>query len=107
MNMVKRRRFDKQFKLEVVQRSLDEDITLKQLSEELDIRVQTLSRWRREYLDSGEAVSFPGHGVEKLTEEQKENKRLKKALAEKELELEILKKAIGIFSKRDRTFTGS
>ena len=42
MNMVKRRKFDKQFKLEVVQRSLDENITLTQLSEELEIRLQTL-----------------------------------------------------------------
>lgn len=101
-----KRKFDKQFKLEVVKRSLG-DISLRQLSEELDIHVQTLSRWRKEFLASGEELSFPGKGVESLTEEQKELKRVKKALKEKELEVEILKKAIRIFSKSDRTFTDS
>jgi len=98
-----RRKFDKQFKLEVVQRSLD-GITIKSLSADLGIQVGTISRWRKEFLDSGDVLSFPGNGKESLTEEQKETRRLKKALAEKELELEILKKAISIFSKRDRTF---
>lgn len=102
MIMKTRRKFDKQFKLEVVRRSLEET-DVKTLSKELGIHVGTLSRWRKEFLDSGNALSFPGNGKEFLTEEQKETKRLKKALAEKELELEILKKAISIFSKRDRT----
>jgi len=101
-----RRKFDKQFKLEVVQRSLD-GISVKALSEELGINVGTLSRWRKEFLDSGEVLSFPGNGKEAITDEQKEMRRLKKALTERELELEILKKAISIFSKRDRTFIDS
>ncbi|MCE2495251.1 MAG: transposase, partial [Flavobacteriales bacterium] len=68
--MVHRRKFDKQFKLEVVQRSLG-GITVKELSEELGIHVGVISRWRKEFLDSGEDLSFPGHGVEAMTEEQK------------------------------------
>lgn len=98
--MKRRRRFDKKFKLEVVQRSL-EGVSLKQLSEELGIHANTLSTWRRQYLDVGEQLSFPGKGKEALTEDQKEIRRLKKELADAKLNTEILKKAIRIFSKSD------
>jgi len=77
MHMVHRRKFDKQFKLEVVQRSLG-GITVKELSEELGIHVGVISRWRKEFLDSGEDLSFPGHGVEAMTEEQKKIRHLEK-----------------------------
>ncbi|MDX1778228.1 MAG: transposase [Thermodesulfobacteriota bacterium] len=97
---MKRRKFDKSFKLEVVHRSM-EDISLKQLGEELGIHPNIISRWRKEFLDSGEQLSFPGHGKEALTEEQKQIKRLNKELADAKLETEILKKAIRIFSKSD------
>lgn len=103
--MKRRRTFDKAFKLEVVKRSLG-DISLAELSEELGIHPGQISNWRKKYLDQGEELSFPGNGNEVLTEDQKENKRLRKALKEKELELEILKKAINIFSKKDSISTG-
>lgn len=102
----KRRTYDKEFKLEVVKRSLG-DITVKDLAEELGINSVLISKWRKQYIDSGEQLSFPGRGNESLTEEQKENRRLKKALREKELELEILKKAISIFSKKGGINTNS
>lgn len=102
-----RRKFDKTFKLEVVKRSLEET-TVKELSEEFDIHPGVISRWRKQYMDTvPEAQLFPGNGNESLTEEQKRIKRLEVALKDKELELEILKKAIGIFSKKDRTSTNS
>ena len=99
-----RRSYDKEFKLEVVRRSL-ENVTVKELAAELGISTSVIGRWRNEFLDLGEQQSFPGKGKQILTEEQKEIKRLNKALKEKELELEILKKAIGIFSKKDRIST--
>ncbi len=42
-----------------------------------------------------------------MTDSQKENVRLKKALRESELECEILKKAVGIFSRRDGKYIRS
>jgi len=99
-----RRTFDKEFKLEVVKRSLGE-VSVKELSEELGIHVGVISRWRNKFLDSGEVLSFPGKGKVALSPEDSENRWLKKALREKELELEILKKAISIFSKKDRIST--
>ena len=99
-----KRKFEKEFKLEVVRRSLEE-ISVKELAEELDIHPAVISRWRKEFLDTGEQLSFPGKGKQILSEEETEIKRLGKALKDKELELEILRKAISIFSKKNRTST--
>ena len=102
--MKTKRKFDKEFKLEVVRRSLEET-SVKDLAEELDIHPNVISRWRKTFLDTGEQLSFPGKGKQILSEQEVEIKRLNNALREKELELEVLKKAIGIFSKKDRTST--
>lgn len=98
--MKKRRVFDKNFKLEVVKRSLEPDVRIKDLAAELDIHPTVLARWRQKYLATGEH-SFPGRGVEQLSDEQREIRRLEKELADAKLEAEILKKAIRIFSKSD------
>tara|TARA_B100001750_G_C15414093_1_gene549347 strand:- start:209 stop:427 length:219 start_codon:yes stop_codon:yes gene_type:complete len=50
---------------------------------------------------------FPGRGNTKMTDEQKEIARLKKDLKDAQMERDILKKAIRIFSASDRTNTGS
>ena len=72
----------------------------------LGILPAVLYRWRKEQKDYGKN-SFPGRGKPKMTDEQKEIARLKKQLKDAELERDILKKAIGIFSKSDRKSTGS
>ncbi len=46
--------------------------------------------------------SFPGNGNLKLTAEQEKIHELEKKLKDAELERDILKKAIGIFSKSGR-----
>lgn len=99
-----RRKYDKQFKLEVVNRSLEE-ISIEKLSEELSIHTSTIGRWRREFLKSGEKLSFPGNGKEALSPEQQELRRLRKELADSRLEIQILKKAIHIFSMSDTNST--
>lgn len=102
-----RRKFSKEHKLEIVNRSLEEDSSVIEVSEAYGIHVNTLSRWRREFLSSGEAVSFPGNGNEQLSPEEREIKKLKKKLQEAELERDILKKAIHVFSKKDGKYTNS
>ena len=101
--MKMRRTYDKAFKLEVVQRSLGGE-TVKSLSEELGIHINLITKWRKQFLDAGE-LSFPGNGRSSLTEEEKRIQALEKELAEARLETEILKKAITIFSKKDRRNT--
>ncbi|MBL4561779.1 MAG: transposase [Labilibaculum sp.] len=50
--------------------------------------------------------SFSGNGKPKITVEESEVFRLKKELVEVRIERDILKKAVGIFSKSDGKFTG-
>ncbi len=101
-----RRKFSREQKLQIVKESLEEGIEILQLAKQYDVHANTLTRWRREYLQNSEA-SFPGNGNTTLSDVEKENLKLKKELREAELERDILKKAIRIFSKSDGKFTNS
>lgn len=94
-----RRQFDKEFKEMAVNLCLTGKST-KEVSDELGIRPELVRRWKREFNQYKEG-SFSGHGNPNLTAEQKEIARLKKELHEAQLERDILKKAVSIFSKGD------
>lgn len=94
-----RRQFDKAFK-EMAVNLCHTGKTTKEVSEELDIRPDIVRRWKRELEQYGEG-SFSGHGNMNLTTDQKEILRLKKELRESQIERDILKKAVSIFSRND------
>jgi transposase len=103
--MKKRRKFDREFKQMVIELSNNRgDLTA--LAAELDIRIDLIYRWRREAMVH-QASSFPGQGNKILTEEQKEIIKLKKELRDAQLERDILKKAVSIFSKSDGKYSNS
>lgn len=79
---------------------------LKELAEELDIRVELIYRWRRELLEK-KTGSFPGHGKPRQTPEEAEIAHLKKELRDVKMERDILKKAVSIFSKNDGRYSNS
>ncbi|MCP4450956.1 MAG: IS3 family transposase, partial [Planctomycetes bacterium] len=64
------------------------------------VRPELIYRWRSEFA-ALEGASFPGNGKKKMTEEDAEIASLKKELADIRMERDILKKAVGIFSKSD------
>lgn len=70
------------------------------VAKELEISAKNISRWSQEYeageLDGSAKISSPKSSVEL------ENIALKKALLDAQLERDILKKAVAIFSKKDR-----
>src|SRR5210317_2054307 len=99
-----RRTFTREFKLNAVELSYTRG-NIVELANELKIRPELLYRWRSEFA-SCEGASFPGNGNKKQTEEQKEIARLQKELADIKMERDILKKAVGIFSKSDGKYTG-
>ena len=70
----------------------------REVSTDLGIRQELLSRWCREF-KANHTGSFSGNGRANLTPEQKEIAQLKKALREAELERDILKKATAYFAK--------
>jgi transposase len=100
-----RKAYPKEFKLMSVELSnTRSDLTA--LAKELDIKPSLLYRWRKEY-SSKPDTSFPGNGNVILTEAEQEVARLKKELRETQMERDILKKAVSIFSKSDGRYSGS
>jgi transposase len=100
-----RKKFDKEFKLMAVELS-HQRTDLNALAKELNIRAELLYRWRSE-LAAKQETSFPGNGKILQTDLQAENSRLKKYIKDVELERDILKKAVGIFSKSDGKYFNS
>ncbi len=92
----KRKIYDTAFKTKAVELS-NERANISELARELGIATTLLYKWRKAYEASAES-RFPGRGNLTLTAEQKAIHELKKKLKDAELERDILKKAIGIFS---------
>jgi len=95
----KKRQYTQEFKKEAVEYSLASDKTVIEVARDLGISHHNLDRWRTQYRKRGE-LAFPGHGRENLTPQEAENRRLKKELADTTIERDILKKALGIFTKK-------
>jgi transposase len=95
-----RKMYDSVFKRKAVELS-QERSNISELAREQGIRVTLLYKWRKEQEEFGEG-SFPGKGNLKLSPEQEKIHQLEKKLKDIELEHDILKKAIGTFSKSDR-----
>ena len=95
-----KRKYDRSFKERAVKMSY-ERTSVVELASELGISPDRIYSWRTEFAKYGDA-SFSGHGVERLSDDARRVKELEKQLRTKELELEILKKAIAVFSKIDK-----
>ena len=93
------KQYEKGFKLMIVE-LLQSGQTVNQVSQEYDLNGSMIRRWRREY--ESNRPSFTGKGIASLTSEEKEIKRLKKELRNAQIEVDILKKAMGIVSKSER-----
>lgn len=88
-------KYSDEFKLTAVKISSMEGVEVGDVARELDIHPWMLSKWRtqvKEGLIRGRAPGIPLPAVKRG--ELKELRRVKKELARKRLELEILKKAI-------------
>ena len=93
----RRQKYDKAFKLEVLEMIQHSDRTIKSVAQELGIHPGIISRWRRQFREH-EDDAFPGKGYQ--TPEDEEIRRLKKELADVKEERDILKKAVAFFAKR-------
>ena len=89
-----RRRHSREFKLEAVKQVLGGRSTA-EVADGLGINANMLTRWKTEFLASGE-LAFPGHG--KQTELEEENRRLRRELSTARQERDILKKAAAYFA---------
>lgn len=97
--MSKRRTYSKEFKLDVIKQSYQRD-NIRELADELGIDPGLIYAWRSNY-NKQPQKSFPGKGIPSRTPEEKELAKLKKELADVRMERDILKKAMGIFTKKN------
>ena len=91
---MKKRIYSKEFKEQTVRLSYQR-ANIKELADELGLDPQRIYKWRK----GAKQTQAPEQQV--IKDDSLEVKRLRKALKERELELEILKKAVHIFSKSD------
>lgn len=98
---VRRKRYDKEFKRMAVDLcQTQQNRSRKEIAEELGITANMLNRWVREHEKYGDN-SFSGQGKPVMTDEEKELAKLRKELRETQIERDILKKAVSIFSRGD------
>ena len=95
---VQRRKYDSDFKINAVNLTEEPGRTVKEVAENLGIAKDLLYRWRREHRLKHEGA-FPGNGNEALTGQEKRIRELEKKLKDAEMERDILKKAMAIFSR--------
>jgi len=88
-----KRNYSNEFKQEAVRLSYQRD-NIKELAIELGIDVARIYKWRTSNRSNTTDVIS-------IKNDNEEIKRLKRALKDSQLELEILKKAVHIFSKSD------
>jgi transposase-like protein len=69
-----------------------------EVAENLGIAADLLYRWRREQR-TRDGLAFPGHGREALTPQEQKIREIEKKLKDAEMERDILKKAMAIFSR--------
>lgn len=96
------RKYEKEFKV-MISELLISGRKATELAQEYGLHESLPRKWRKQYESDKEA--FTGSGTPSLTPEEKEIRRLRKQLREAELERDILKKAVSIFSKGDRRNT--
>ncbi len=89
---VKKKRFDKAFKVQAVKMVTEEGQKASEVARSLGIHANVLYNWKNKYAQDGDKA-FVGKGH--LTEIVALRRKLRNA----EIEIEILKKAVGIFSK--------
>lgn len=93
------KRYDKNFKEEMVRLVLDQRRPVAAVAREIGIHENTLHKWINQYKKHKENA-FPGSGH--LRPEDEEIRRLKKKIADLEEENLILKKATAIFAKHQK-----
>lgn len=90
-----RRKFDREFKEEAVKLVLHEKRSIAEVARNLGIHENLLYKWKHAY-EERKAEAFPGKG--RQLGRDAEMTELRKRLRNAEMERDILKKAVAIFS---------
>jgi len=96
---MKGKRFDPEFKKDVVKLYLSGSRTCASLSEELDVHTNTIYKWAEQYKEDPDQA-FPGSG--KLKPEDEELRKAQRKIKDLENEIAILKQAAVYFAKNSK-----
>jgi transposase len=77
---------------------LEQNISLTQVAHDLGININTLSIWKRKYLDEHGGISSCGKEPQSIDDYRKRVKALEKELLITREEREVLKKAVSFFA---------
>ena len=94
-----RQTYTREFKIEAAKLSYNSAKAVAEIAESLGVSQSSLNRWRGQYRTDPDQA-FPGNG--QLKERDGEVARLKKELKQAQMENEILKKAVAIFTRSQR-----
>jgi transposase len=94
-----KKRYDRNYKMEVVRRAREKVQRVPDLARELGIHENTIYKWMGEF-KKDEVNAFPGSG--KLKPRDEELRRLKRENENLKEEVEILKKAAVYFAKNQK-----
>jgi transposase len=97
MQKKERQQFDPSFKIKIVKLILSKEKKISELARELNINENTLHVWKRKYLESSAKAI---QETVNPTVDVNELKKLYKDLASVKEENDILKKALGIFTRQ-------
>jgi transposase len=87
---MQRRRFSREFKIEVVKLVRERGVSAAQAARNLDVHENVLRKWVKEF-GTDPTQAFPGHG--QMKPEQQEIERLRREVQKLKTERDILKKA--------------
>ena len=90
---MRRQSYSREFKLQAVQRVLEEDRPAAEIARELGLRPKLLYRWKADYLLVAEPETVPRESPEQ------EVRRLRRELERVRQERDFLKKAVGFFAQ--------
>ena len=102
------RRFDEEFKREVAALASQPGATIERVADDLGVSAWSVARWRRRYraTDAGSTTALTPTSkatpLASAAELERDNRALRRELAEVRQQREILKKALAIFSEAPR-----
>lgn len=96
-----RKKYTKEEKLEIVRQSIETNANISDLANRYNVSTNSIYNWRKQF-SIYKNNAFAGNGNPVMTDQEKLITSLKKQVRELELEREILKKAVGIFSSPNK-----
>lgn len=89
-----RRKFTKEFKLQVILEALKERSTLKELSQKYELQPTQITNWKKDFLAKASFTLDSEHPKEKEINHEAEKEKLYSKIGQLQMEVEFLKKKL-------------